>query len=66
MDHDSVKVARAPEIDECRATISVNETARILGLGRNGTYEAIKRGEIPSIRIGKRILVSRKALENML
>jgi excisionase family DNA binding protein len=42
------------------------DTGRALGLGRNATYEAIARGDIPSIRIGKRILVPRAALEAML
>lgn len=35
-------------------------------LGRSATYEAIKRGEIPSVRIGRRILVPREALERLL
>ena len=45
---------------------SVPETARLLGLGRNAAYEAIKRGEIPAIRIGGRVLVPRVQLEKML
>jgi excisionase family DNA binding protein len=49
-----------------RATYDVEETARILGLGRSATYEAIRRGEIPSIRIGKRLLVPRAALDRLL
>jgi excisionase family DNA binding protein len=44
----------------------VSEVQRRLRLSRNGTYEAIGRGEIPSIRIGRRILVPRLALEEML
>ena len=42
------------------------DAARALGLGRNATYEAIARGDIPSVRIGKRILVPVKALERLL
>jgi excisionase family DNA binding protein len=42
------------------------DTGRALGLGRNATYEAVRRKEIPSIKIGKRILVPRAALERML
>jgi excisionase family DNA binding protein len=45
---------------------TVAQTAELLGLGRNQTYEAVQRGDIPSIRIGKRILVPRIALEAML
>jgi excisionase family DNA binding protein len=46
--------------------LSVAETARLLGLSREGAYQAVRRGEIPSIRIGKRILVPRTALELLL
>jgi len=49
-----------------RLTCSVKEVAKILGLGRTATYQGIEKGEIPSIRIGKRILVPRAALEQLL
>jgi excisionase family DNA binding protein len=44
----------------------VRQTAKELGIGRNQAYEAAKRGEIPTIRIGKRILVLREPLKRML
>ena len=47
-------------------THTVEETAKLLRLGRNRTYEAIAAGEIPSIRIGTRILVPRAALDLLL
>jgi excisionase family DNA binding protein len=47
-------------------TLSVTECAKILGLGRNSTYMAVARGEIPVVRIGKRLLIPKKALERML
>ena len=37
-----------------------------LGLSRNPTYQAVKRGEIPSIRIGGAIRVPTAALREML
>ena len=46
--------------------ITVEEAAEILRISRNGAYEAVKRGEIPSIRIGRRVLIPRIALEKML
>ena len=46
--------------------MTVEEAAVILRISRNGAYEAVKRGEIPSIRIGRRILVPRIAFEKML
>jgi excisionase family DNA binding protein len=42
------------------------DAGRMLGLGRNATYEAISRGEIPVIRFGRRIVVPKKALERLL
>jgi excisionase family DNA binding protein len=40
-----------------RLAISVADAARRLGLSRGAAYEAIRRGEIPSVRIGRRIVV---------
>lgn len=47
-------------------TLSVAEAGRRLGIGRNLTYEGIRRGEIPVIRIGRRLLVPVKALQRLL
>jgi excisionase family DNA binding protein len=47
-------------------TLSVEEAARVLGIGRNQAYEACARGDIPSLRIGKRILVPRRRLLELL
>ena len=49
-----------------KLTVTVEEAARLLGIGRNSAYEAVRRGEIPAIRIGKRFVVPRVALERML
>ena len=49
-----------------RKTYTIGETGRILGLGRNGAYDAARRGEIPTIRIGRRLLVPRAALLRLL
>jgi len=46
-------------------TVTVAEAAKLLGIGRNLAYEGVKRGEIPSIRIGDRILVPRAGIERM-
>jgi excisionase family DNA binding protein len=47
-------------------TITVEESAALLGLSRNGAYNAIREGEIPSIRIGRSIRVPCAALRKML
>ena len=49
-----------------RLTVTVDETAALLGISRSVAYESVRTGTIPSIRIGKRILVPRAALERML
>ena len=49
-----------------RLTLTVEEARKQLGLSRGATYEAIRRGEIPSIRIGRRIIIPRVPLERML
>lgn len=47
-------------------TISVEDAARLLNIGRNQAYEAARTGQIPVLRIGKRILVLAEPLERML
>jgi len=49
-----------------RLTLTVEETAKILGIGRQLAYDRIKTGEIPVIKIGRRLLVPRRALEELL
>jgi excisionase family DNA binding protein len=47
-------------------TISVPEAGRRLGIGRNTAYEAARLGQLPVIRIGKRMVVPIAAFEAML
>jgi excisionase family DNA binding protein len=49
-----------------RLTLTVEEAAVALGISRASAYEAVRRGDVPSIRIGRRILVPRRALDQML
>ena len=51
---------------EERKTQTIDEAAKALGIGRNQAYAAAKRGEIPCIRIGNRILVLVEPLKRML
>jgi excisionase family DNA binding protein len=53
-------------MDHERATYTVEQAARVIGLGRASAYAAVRRGDIPSIRIGRRVVVPRAALERML
>lgn len=45
-----------------RITLTIEETACLLGLGRTATYEAARRGQIPSRRLGRRVVVPVPAL----
>ena len=47
------------------AVMSVDEAAEILGVSRNCAYEAVKRGEIPTLRIGRLIKVLRRPFMRM-
>lgn len=49
-----------------RAVFCVTEAAEVLGISRALAYELVRRGELPSIRLGRRILVPRIALEQLL
>jgi excisionase family DNA binding protein len=49
-----------------RKTYDIGEAGRLLGIGRNQAYEAARRGDIPSIKIGKRVLVPKLALDRLL
>jgi excisionase family DNA binding protein len=45
---------------------SVPEAGKLLGIGRNAAYEAARRGDIPTIKIGKRVVVPTALLKRML
>lgn len=47
------------KVDEVRdrATLTVPEAARLLGVGRDVAYRAAETGEIPTLKIGRRIVV---------
>ena len=49
-----------------RRTISVEDAGRILGLSRASSYQAAANGELPTIKIGRRLLVSKAALAKLL
>ncbi len=55
----------APKKEAPAATLSVDEAHAFIGkenISRGGFYQAIKRGEVPHVRLGHRILIPRHAL----
>jgi excisionase family DNA binding protein len=49
--------------DEERMTLSIEEAAARLGISRALAYELVRRGELPRLRLGRRIVIPLKALE---
>jgi excisionase family DNA binding protein len=49
-----------------RKVLTVPEAGAQLGLGRNASYDAAKRGDIPTIKLGKLLRVPKLAFERML
>ena len=49
-----------------RLTYTVTEAARLLGVSRNTAYEAVRRGDIRAVNLGRRVLVPRDALDAFL
>lgn len=45
--------------------ISVERAGRVLGIARCSAYEAVRRGDIPSIRLGRRIVVPTARLREL-
>ena len=55
-----------PSAQHTCLTITIPEAARRLGIGRNQGYDCARRGEIPTIQLGKRKVVPLLAFEAML
>ena len=52
--------------EDDRLVLTVTEAAQLLKIGRSCAYEAVRNGQLPVIRMGRRILVPRAALERLL
>lgn len=48
-----------------RLTLSVEEAAQMLGISRALAYELVRRGDLPRLQLGRRIVVPRRALEEL-
>lgn len=61
---EDVTPLRTPALEQVRnhATISVQEAAALIGIGRTAAYEAARRGELPTRRLGRRLFVPVPAL----
>jgi len=50
--------------EQDRLTLTVEEAAELLGISRGLAYGLVKRGELPKLQLGRRVVVPRKALED--
>ena len=46
-----------------RLTVTVEEAGRMLGISRGLAYELVRRGDLPHIRLGRRLVVPVRQLE---
>jgi excisionase family DNA binding protein len=53
-------------MNEPRLTLTVGEAAKLLRLSRAFTYQLVARGELPSLRFGRRVVIPRIAIERIL
>jgi len=44
----------------------MDEVAQLFGIGRNQAYESARRGDFPTIRLGKRIVAPKVPIDRML
>ena len=52
--------------DELPDVLKPLQVAQFLGIGRGTVYESLRTGVIPSIKIGRRVLVPKAAIRRML
>ncbi|MEN8905841.1 MAG: helix-turn-helix domain-containing protein [Clostridiales bacterium] len=53
-------------MDNTKLVYSVQETSKILNIGMNRIYKLLRDNTIPNVRLGKKIIIPKKALENWL
>jgi len=49
-----------------RLTLSVYEAARVLGISRTTAYECVRTGELPAVRLGRRLVIPKSAISDLL
>lgn len=52
--------------DRTTMVVTVPDAARLLGISRAHAYELVTRGELPHVRLGRRIVVPKHAIDMLL
>jgi excisionase family DNA binding protein len=60
---ESALLAPAPPY---RLVLTVDEAAYLLNISRSLAHELVAKGELPAIRLGRRIVIPRVAMEELL
>ena len=47
-------------------TLSVEHAARLIGISRTTAYRMVQSGELPAVRVGRRVLILKKPVMEML
>jgi excisionase family DNA binding protein len=63
---DDQEVGKLEVHDDGSLTIGVTEAAKLLGIPQSSMYPILRRKAIPSIRVGKRWLIPKGAIEEMI
>lgn len=58
--------ASVDELLERRAVLTVPEAGAVFGVSRSAAFRAIARGELPALRVGRRVVVPVHALRRIL
>jgi excisionase family DNA binding protein len=53
-------------MEQRRLTVTVTAAAELLGISRSLAYELVASGELPSVRLGRRIVIPVAAIEAVL
>ena len=49
-----------------KSVYTVPQVAKILGINRNLAYELARRGDLPALRLGKRLVCPKQAIDRLL
>jgi excisionase family DNA binding protein len=54
------------DLEQLPCVLRVEEVAALLRIGRNSAYELIRQGVLPSLRLGRRLVVPKQSLVRVL
>jgi len=66
VEEDHHQAARSSSTTTDRLVLTVDEVAYLLNISRGLAYELVARGELPAIKLGRRIVIPRVAMEELL